>query len=160
MLLLQYTLVILQYEQLAPSVVGVCSSFSAGCGYGLENIPLKVLDVEVLCIGAVRGSGKAYDLAGGIIVEVQGVGISNVRGKLRALPDVAMSYTVYSLARTQTGLVIGKAQCVAALGHACQLPAALPVHRPAAIAQGVAYAVVCYLLAIVHGEQIAPDIVL
>ncbi len=71
-----------------------------------------------------------------------------------------MGYAVNSLACAQAGLVIGKAQCVAALGHACQLSAALPVHRPAAAAKRVTYTVVCYLLAVVHGEQIAPDIVL
>ena len=67
-----------------------------------------------------------------------------------------MGYAVNSLACAQAGLVIGKAQCVAALGHACQLSAALPAHRPATVAQGIAYAVVCYLLAVVRGEQVAP----
>ena len=67
-----------------------------------------------------------------------------------------MGYAVNSLACAQAGLVIGKAQCVAALGHGGQLSAALPVHRPAAIAQGIAYAVVCYLLAVVRGQQVAP----
>ena len=93
-------------------------------------------------------------------MEVKGVCIGNVRSKLRTLPDVAVSYAVDGFARAQTGLVIGKAQCVAALGHACQLSAALPVHRPATVAQGVAYAVIGYLFPVVHGEQIAPDIVL
>ena len=69
-------------EQFAPCVVGVRGSFGAGCGYDLENITLKVLDVEVFCVSAVRGSGEAYDIAGGIIMEVKGVGISNIRSKL------------------------------------------------------------------------------
>ena len=68
-------------KQFAPSVVSVCGRFCAGCGYDLENIPLKVLDVEVFCVSAVRGSGEAYDLTGGIIVEVKGVRVGNVRGK-------------------------------------------------------------------------------
>ena len=68
-------------EQLAPCVVSVGSSFSAGCGYDLENITLKVLDVEVFCVSAVRSSGETYDLTGGIIVEVKGVCVGNVRGK-------------------------------------------------------------------------------
>ena len=86
-------------KQLAPSVVGVCSSFSAGCGYDLENIALEVLDVEIFCVSAVSSSGEAYHIAGRIVVEIQRVGISNVRGKLRTLPDVVVSYTVNSLAR-------------------------------------------------------------
>ena len=143
-------------EQLTPRVVSVCGSFGAGCGYDLENIPLKVLDVEVFCVSAVRGSGEAYDLSGGIIVEVKGIRIGYVRRKLAAMPDVVVSYTVDGFASAQTGLVIGKAQCVAALGHRGQLSAALPVHRPAAVAQGVAYAVVAYGLAIVRGQQVAP----
>ena len=143
-------------EQLTPRVVGVCGSFSAGCSYDLENITLKVLDVEVFCVSAVRGSGKAYDLSGGIIMEVKGICVGYVRRKLRTLPDVAMSYAVNSLARAQSGLVIGEAQRVAAFGHACQLSAALPAHRLAAVAQGVAYAVVSYLLAVVCGQQVAP----
>ena len=69
-------------EQLAPSVVSVGSSFSAGCGYDFENVALKVLDVEIFCVSAVRGSGEAYDLSGGIIVEVKGIRVGNVRGKL------------------------------------------------------------------------------
>ena len=125
-----------------------------------ENITLKVLDVEVFCVSAVRGSGEAYDLSGGIIMEVKGICVGYVRSKLRTLPDVVVSHAVDGFARAQAGLVIGKAQCVAALGHACQLSAALPVHRPAAVAKRVTYTVVCYLLAVVHGEQIAPDIVL
>ena len=147
-------------EQLAPSVVSICGSFGAGCGYDLENIALEILDVEVFGVSAVRGSGEAYDLSRGIIMEIQGVCVGYVCGKLRTLPDVAVSYTVDGLACAQAGLVIGKAQCVAALGHACQLSAALPAHRPATVAKRVAYAVVSYLLAVVHGEQIAPDIVL
>ena len=71
-----------------------------------------------------------------------------------------MGYAVNSLACAQAGLVIGKAQRVAAFGHGGQLSAALPAHRPAAVAKRVAYAVVAYGLAIVCGEQIAPDIVL
>ena len=67
-----------------------------------------------------------------------------------------MSYTVDSLACAQTGLVICKAQCVAALGHGGQLSAALPVHRPAAVAQRVAYTVIAYGLAVVCGQQVAP----
>ena len=67
-----------------------------------------------------------------------------------------MSYAVDGFARTQSGLVIGKAQCVAALGHGGQLSAALPVHRPATVAKRVAYAVVSYLLAIIRGQQVAP----
>ena len=67
-----------------------------------------------------------------------------------------MSYAVDGLARAQTGLVIGKADRVVALGHGGQLSAALPVHRPAAVAQGIAYAVVCYLLAVICCEQVAP----
>ena len=89
-------------------------------------------------------------------MEIQRVGISNVRGKLRTLPDVVVSYTVNSLARTQSGLIIGEAQRVAALSHRGQLSAALPAHRPAAVAQGIAYAVVAYGLAVVRGEQVAP----
>ena len=69
-------------EDSAPCVVSVCGSFSAGCGYDLENIPLKVFDVEVFGVSAVRGSGEAYDLSGGIIVEVKGIRVGNVRGKL------------------------------------------------------------------------------
>ena len=121
---------------------------------------MKVLDVEVFCVSAVRSSGEAYDLSGGIIVEIQRVGISNIRRQLAALPDVAVSYAVDGLARAQTGLVICKAQRVAAFGHGGQLSAALPRHSPAAVAKWVAYAVVAYGLAIVCGEQIAPDIVL
>ena len=143
-------------EQLAPSVVSVCGRFCAGCGYDLENIPLKVLDVEVFGVSAVRGSGEAYDLSGGIIVEVKGVDISNIRCQLAALPDVVVSHAVDGLACAQAGLVIGKAQCVAALGHACQLSAALPAHRPAAVAKRVAYAVVSYLLAVIRGQQVSP----
>ena len=71
-----------------------------------------------------------------------------------------MGYAVNSLACAQAGLVIGKAQRVAAFGHGGQLSAALPRHSPAAVAKWVAYAVVAYGLAIVCGEQIAPDIVL
>ena len=67
-----------------------------------------------------------------------------------------MGYAVNSLARAQAGLVIGKADRVAALGHACQLSAALPVHRPAAVAQRVAYTVIAYGLAVVCGQQVAP----
>ncbi len=143
-------------EQFTPSVVGVCGSFSAGCGYDLENIPLKVFDVEVFGVSAVRSSGEAYDLTGGIIVEVKGVCVGNVRGKLRPLPDVAVSYAVDGFACAQTGLVIDKVQRVAALCHACQLSAALPAHSPATVAKRVAYAVVCYLLAIVRGQKVAP----
>ncbi len=69
-------------EDSAPSVVSVGSSFSAGCGYDFENVALKVLDVEIFCVSAVRGSGEAYDLSGGIIVEVKGIRVGNVRGKL------------------------------------------------------------------------------
>ena len=36
------------------------------------------------------------------------------------------------------------------------LPAALPAHRPAAVAQGVAYAVIAYGLAVVCRQQVAP----
>ena len=89
-------------------------------------------------------------------MEIQRVGICNVRSKLAALPDVAVSYAVNSLACAQAGLVIGKGKRIAALGHGGQLSAALPVNRPAAVAQGVAYAVVSYLLAIVCGQQVAP----
>ena len=67
-----------------------------------------------------------------------------------------MGYAVNSLACAQTGLVIDKVQRVAALCHACQLSAALPAHRPAAVAKRVAYAVVSYLLAIIRGQQVAP----
>ena len=69
-------------EQLAPRVVGVCGSFCAGCGYDLENVTLKVLNVEVFCVSVTRGSGEAYDLSGGIIVEIQRVGVGNVCRKL------------------------------------------------------------------------------
>lgn len=89
-------------------------------------------------------------------MEIQRVGISNVRGKLRTLPDVVVSYTVDGFARTQARFIVDKAKRVAALGHACQLSAALPAHRPAAVAQGIAYAVVAYCLAIVRGEQVSP----
>ena len=71
-----------------------------------------------------------------------------------------MRHAVDGFARAQARLIIGEAQCVAAFGHACQLSAALPRHSPATVAKRVAYAVVSYLLAVVHGEQIAPDIVL
>ena len=67
-----------------------------------------------------------------------------------------MSHAVDSLARAQAGLVIGKVQRVAALGHVCQLSAALPAHRPAAVAKWVAYAVIAYGLAVVRGQQVAP----
>ena len=89
-------------------------------------------------------------------MEIQGVCISNIRGQLAALPDVAVGYTVDGFARAQAGFVIGEAQRVAALGHGGQLSAALPVHRPAAVAQGIAYAVVCYLLTVICGQQVAP----
>ena len=138
-------------EQLAPCVVGVRGSFGAGCGYDLENVALKVLDVEVFCVSAVRGSGEAYHIAGRIVVEIQRVGISNIRRQLAALPDVVVSYTVDGFVRAQAGLFVDKADRVVALGHGGQLSAALPAHCPAAVAQGVAYAVVCYLLAIVRG---------
>ena len=71
-----------------------------------------------------------------------------------------MGYAVNSLACAQAGLIVGEAQRVAALGHACEPPTALPAHRPATVAQGIAYAVVSYLLAVVRGQQVAPDIVL
>ena len=71
-----------------------------------------------------------------------------------------MSYTVDGFARAQAGLIVDKADRVVALGHGGQLPAALPAHRPAAVAKRVAYAVVCYLLAVICCEQVAPDIVL
>ena len=77
---------------------------------------MEVLDVEIFCVSAVYGSGEAYDFSCAVIVEVQRIGISNIRRQLAALPDVAMSYTVDGLACAQTGLVIGKAQRVAALG--------------------------------------------
>ena len=67
-----------------------------------------------------------------------------------------MSYAVDGLACAQTGLVIGKAQRVATFGHGGQLSAALPAHRPAAVAKRVAYAVVAYGLAVVCGQQVAP----
>ena len=67
-----------------------------------------------------------------------------------------MGYAVNSLACAQAGLVIGKVQRVAAFGHGGQLSAALPAHRPAAVAQGIAYAVASYLLAVVRGQQVAP----
>ena len=67
-----------------------------------------------------------------------------------------MSYAVDGLACAQTGLVICKAQCVAALGHGGQLSAALPAHRPAAVTKWVAYAVIAYGLAVVRGQQVAP----
>ena len=89
-------------------------------------------------------------------MEIQGVCISNIRGQLAALPDVAVSYAVDGFACAQTGLVIDKVQRVAALCHACQLSAALPAHSPATVAKRVAYAVVCYLLAIVRGQKVAP----
>ena len=143
-------------EQFAPCVVGVCGSFSAGCGYDLENITLKVLDVEVFCVSAVRGSGEAYHIACAVIVEVKGVCVGNVRSKLAALPDVAVSYAVDGLACAQTGLVIGKAKRIAAFGHGGQLSAALPAHSPAAVAQRVAYTVIAYGLAVVCGQQVAP----
>ena len=143
-------------EDSAPCVIGVGRDFRTGCGYDLENIPLEILDVEVFGVSAIRGSGEAYDLSGGIIVEVQGIGVGYVRRKLRTLPDIAVSHAVDGLACAQTGLVIGKAQCVAALGHGGQLPAALPSHSPAAVAQGVAYAVVCDRFAVVRGQQVAP----
>ena len=143
-------------EDSAPCVVSVCGSFGAGCGYDLENVALKVLDVEVFGVSATRGSGEAYDLSGGIIVEIQRVGISNIRRQLAALPDVAVSYAVDGFARAQTGLVVGKVQRVAALGHGGQLPAALPAHRPAAVTKWVAYAVIAYGLAVVRGQQVAP----
>ena len=71
-----------------------------------------------------------------------------------------MGYAVDGLACAQAGLVIDKAKRIAALCHGGQLSAALPRHSPAAVAKWVAYAVVAYGLAIVCGEQIAPDIVL
>ena len=89
-------------------------------------------------------------------MEVKGVRVGNVCGKLRTLPDVAVSYAVDGLARAQTGLVICKAQRVAAFGHGGQLSAALPRHSPAAVAKWVAYAVVSYLLAVVCSQQVAP----
>ena len=89
-------------------------------------------------------------------MEIQRVGISNIRRQLAALPDVAVSYAVDGFARAQTGLVVGKVQRVAALGHRGQLPAALPAHRPAAVAKRVAYAVIAYGLAVVRGQQVAP----
>ena len=67
-----------------------------------------------------------------------------------------MSYAVDGFVRAQARLIIGEAQCVAAFGHACQLSAALPRHSPATVAKRVAYAVVCYLLAIVRGQKVAP----
>ena len=67
-----------------------------------------------------------------------------------------MGYTIYSLACAQAGLIVGEAQRVAALGHACEPPTALPAHRPATVAQGIAYAVVSYLLAVICCEQVAP----
>ena len=124
-------------ENSAPCVVSVCGSFSTGCGYDLENVARKVLDVEIFCVSAVRGSGEAYHIACAVIVEVKGVCIGNVRSKLRTLPDVAVSYAVDGFARAQTGLIVGKAQCVAAFGHGGQLSAALPVHRPTAVAKRV-----------------------
>ena len=143
-------------KQFAPSVVSVCGSFSTGCGYDLENVALKVLDVEVFCVSAVRGSGEAYHIACAVIVEVKGVCVGNVRSKLAALPDVAVSYAVDGLACAQTGLVIGKAKRIAAFGHGGQLSAALPAHSPAAVAQRVAYTVIAYGLAVVCGQQVAP----
>ena len=67
-----------------------------------------------------------------------------------------MSYAVDGFVRAQAGLIVGEAQRVAALGHACEPPTALPAHRPATVAQGIAYAVVSYLLAVVCGQQVAP----
>ena len=67
-----------------------------------------------------------------------------------------MGYTIYSLACAQAGLIVGEAQRVAALCHGGQLSAALPAHRPAAVAQGIAYAVIAYGLAVVRGQQVAP----
>ena len=67
-----------------------------------------------------------------------------------------MSYAVDGFVRAQAGLIVGEAQRVAAICHTCQPPTALPAHRPAAVAQGVAYAVVSYLLAVVCGQQVAP----
>ena len=89
-------------------------------------------------------------------MEIQRVGISNIRRQLAALPDVAVSYAVDGFARAQTGLVVGKVQRVAALGHGGQLPAALPAHRPAAVTKWVAYAVIAYGLAVVCSQQVAP----
>ena len=89
-------------------------------------------------------------------MEVQGICVGYVRSKLRTLPDVVVSHAVDGFARAQAGLVIGKAQCVAALGHRGQLPAALPVHRPTAVAQRVSYAVIAYGLAVICSQQVAP----
>ena len=89
-------------------------------------------------------------------MEVQGICVGYVRSKLRTLPDAVVSHAVDGLACAQTGLIVGEAQRVAALGHGGQLSAALPAHRPAAVAQGIAYAVVAYGLAVVRGEQVAP----
>ena len=67
-----------------------------------------------------------------------------------------MSYAVDGFARTQARFIVDKAKRIAALGHGGQLSAALPAHRPAAVAKRVAYAVVSYLLAIIRGQQVAP----
>ena len=67
-----------------------------------------------------------------------------------------MSYAVDGLACAQAGFIVDKAKRIAALCHACQLPAALPVHRPAAVAKRVSYAVIAYGLAVVRGQQVAP----
>ena len=67
-----------------------------------------------------------------------------------------MSYAVDGLACAQAGFIVDKAKRIAAICHACQLPAALPVHRPAAVAKRVSYAVIAYGLAVVRSQQVAP----
>ena len=118
-------------QDITPGVVGVGGQNCAGGGDHLLHIALLVLHQEALGLAGGRLPGVSYHLPIGIIVEVEGIVNTPVNKQLAAVPDVVSGDVVECLGRSQSALVVAEAESVGAVGHAGQLPSALPGHGPA-----------------------------
>ncbi len=129
-------------QSIAPGVVGVGRKDCAVGGDHLFHVALLVLHQETLGLTGGRLPGVPYHLPIGIIVEIERIVNTSVNKQLAAVPDVAPGGAVKCLGRSQPALVVAETESVSIVGHAGQLPPALPGHGPAPVGEWIAHAVI------------------
>ena len=84
-------------EHLAPSVVAVFGYAVAAGIHDPDDVTLEVLAVEVLRLRVSGDVGEADDCTFGVMVEVQGVIVHDLRNQCAAPVDIAVNIAANSL---------------------------------------------------------------
>ena len=139
-----------------PGVIAVLCHGIAGGVQNPDDIALKILAVNVPVVGIGGGVGEAHGGALRIVMEVEGVVVSDFRRKSAAQVDVAVDRAAHRLLDPQAGVVVDKAQTGGAIAGGGKLPPTLPGEGPAPVTQRITDPVISDGVPIIGGQQVPP----